>query len=162
MALDDEDKLNRKDERPVGVNFKRRRLSDLSVDERVAILHAFLVDFRERSDIAREFRVSVALVSRLAYAAKKDRGVVGAWRSNEAKKESRQRALDLAVRLQLDDHGFISSVRAVKARLEAESGHILSNDSVRRLMKSQLGLSYKKLYHMQPRQNFPKSMISRQ
>ena len=52
-------------QRPVGNNYRKRRLCDLTSDDVVDIAHARFVDDRERRDIAQEYRVSIGLVSRV-------------------------------------------------------------------------------------------------
>ena len=48
-----------------------RKRRNLSIDEKVAMVHSIIVDLNTMSDVAKEHRVTVACVSNLVRAAKK-------------------------------------------------------------------------------------------
>ena len=54
---------------PIG-KYKKRKLKELTVDERRNIIQAYLNDFQAQDDVAQRFRVSAGLVSRLCIAFK--------------------------------------------------------------------------------------------
>ena len=58
---------------PVTIGRRRRvrKRANLTIDEKVAIVHSIIVDLNTMSDVAKEYRVTVACVSNLVRAAKK-------------------------------------------------------------------------------------------
>ena len=105
---------NEKQETVAGVQYKRRRLKDLSTGDRVSIVHAVMVEHQFRRDVAREYRVSVDMVTRLTSQLLTDRDAVHSWRAEEAKKERRITIISCASAELQQNHGYIPSVKAVK------------------------------------------------
>ena len=56
----------------IGRKYKKRNLSELSSDDVAQILNSYLVDHQSQKEVARKFRVSAALVSRLVCRGKKE------------------------------------------------------------------------------------------
>ena len=57
-------------ERGISHKYRRRKQHELSAEDIVGIVHARLIEERQRKDIAEEFRISIGLVSRIACKAK--------------------------------------------------------------------------------------------
>ena len=58
-------KLKSLAERPARLNYKKRQLKELSHTMREAVVHAYLKEHMFQKDVARLFRVTPALVSKL-------------------------------------------------------------------------------------------------
>ena len=56
---------------PIG-KYKKRKLKELTVEERRKIIQAYLNDFEAQADVAQRFRVSSGLVKRLCIAFKQN------------------------------------------------------------------------------------------
>ena len=63
-------------ERGLSHKYRRRKLHELNIGDIVGIVHARLVEERQRRDVAEEFRVSVGLVSRLSAKCKDGLGIL--------------------------------------------------------------------------------------
>jgi len=56
---------------PIGCRRRTRKRRNLSIDEKVAIVHSIIVDLNTMTDVAKEYRVTVACISNLVSVSKK-------------------------------------------------------------------------------------------
>ena len=58
-------------------NYKKRLFHQLTLGEKVSIVHAVLIEMEHHKDVAREYRVPVSLVSRLVFKIKRNKKYLG-------------------------------------------------------------------------------------
>lgn len=139
---------------------KMRRRRDLSAADLVGIAHAVRVQHRFQREVAEEYRVSVALVSRVARKATSD--VIKFKFENEEASVEDIRKIKAACRRLLERDGVISS--AVQVLNAAQAGHSrkLGLKKVRSVMRDELGLKFKKSRPILARTNCISSRYQRQ
>ena len=131
--------------------YKRRRYCDLHTADLVGIRHAVCVQHRFYRDIAEEFRVSVGLVSRVARKAGLD--FVGERKEKEEREVDDQRRIATTVAQLLNRRGYVGSAAEVRRSVQASLPRRISMKRVRRIMRVDLGLKFKRAKPIAARTN---------
>ena len=99
---------------PIGCRRRTRKRRNLSIDEKVAIIHSIVVDLNTMTDVAKEYRVTVACISNLVSVAKKVPGFLRELRDKDYRKQESKDKLFKIILDMLQNGEYLSSVRFIK------------------------------------------------
>ena len=151
-----------KEQVPVGSRQRRRRRGSLTLADKVDICHKVLVQFQHWKEVAKEHRVSLAVVSVLIKKAKKNPSFCEALHEKEVTKVlQRAQAADV-IKGMISTDTFIDSAAQVQAELKSKAGLEYNQRQVQVMLRRDLGMSYKKVKGVAPHANSEKNRVLRQ
>ena len=139
---------------------KKRRRCDLSAADLIGIAHAVRVQHRFQREVAEEYRVSVALVSRVARKAICD-VIKFKFENEESTAEDISKIKAACYRL-LERDGVIASAAQVLNAAQAGHPRKLGLKKVMKVMRDELSLKFKKTRPILARTNNISSRYQRQ
>ena len=123
--------------------FKKRHLKQLPVEVRENIVKMYLEDHVYQKDIAKRYRISAALVSKLVKEAQEESTRNDDLRKKEAKEREEVNAIKQNVKEMLDKDIPITNADTVVKRVRISNGMEVTADKVKNIMKDELGLKYR-------------------
>ena len=145
-----------------GLRRRRRRQQRLTLDEKIAIAHRVIVSCESQMDLAQEFRVSGAVVSALITKLRRRPELLADAISEAHEKQHLDLRLAEFIEAQLRQGVQIRTVKQVRDDYEAATMIEYKEHQVRKVMKEQLGLSYKSIVRLAPKTNSIENLICRQ
>ena len=116
----------------------------MTLNERIAAVHAVLVGHEKHADVAKQYRVKPPVIGQLVFKAKKHKAFLEELLHKEQEATSKRQAIAKAV-TELNEQGFIGSAANVVEAMEQEGRTGIKGDLVRKVMKQELGMSYAKI-----------------
>ena len=117
----------------------------MTLNERIAAVHAVLVGHEKHADVAKQYRVKPPVIGQLVFKAKKHKAFLEELLHKEQEATSKRQAIAKAV-TELNEQGaFIGSAARVVEAMEQEGRTGIKGDLVRKVMKQELGMSYAKI-----------------
>ena len=149
---------------PVTIGRRRRvrKRANLTIGEKVAIVHSIIVDLNTMSDVAKEYRVTVACISNLVRAAKKVPGFLRELHDKQIRKEESKDKLFKVILDMLQNDEYLSSVRFIKDQVATVHNIHIKENQLTRLMVQDFGMKYKKVKDISYTSNDDKNLILRQ
>ena len=120
----------------------------MTLNERIAAVHAVLVGHEKHADVAKQYRVKPPVIGQLVFKAKKHKAFLEELLHKEQEATSKRQAIAKAVTElnELNEQGaFIGSAARVVEAMEQEGRTGIKGDLVRKVMKQELGMSYAKI-----------------
>ena len=123
----------------------------MTLNERIAAVHAVLVGHEKHADVAKQYRVKPPVIGQLVFKAKKHKAFLEELLHKEQEAMSKRQAIAKAVTElnelnELNEQGaFIGSAASVVEAMEQEGRTGIKGDLVRKVMKQELGMSYAKI-----------------
>ena len=144
-----------------GLRCKRRRQRRLSLEEKVDIAYRAIVMCESQKDLAIEYRVSQVVVSVLVSKVRKKPKLLADLISERTDKRQQEHTLAEFINAKIAAGIQLRTVKQVRDDNEAATSISLKEHQVRQVMKTDVGLSYKKIVRLAPRANSIENLISR-
>ena len=117
----------------------------MTLNERIAAVHAVLVGHEKHADVAKQYRVKPPVIGQLVFKAKKHKAFLEELLHKEQEATSKRQAIAKAVNELNEQGAFIGSAARVVEAMEQEGRTDIKGDLVRKVMKQELGMSYAKI-----------------
>ena len=145
-----------------GCRRRMKKLKDLSVCDRITIVHQVLVDLEKQSEVANEWRVHKLTVHRLIKGAQTNKKFLEELILERDAKELRRKFIAEFVSKKLEADAFIDSAESIQREIREEIDVEVKLKEVRRVMTEDLGMSYRKIKPISVNENKEKNIILRQ
>ena len=139
-----------------------RNRRNLSIDEKVAIIHSIIVDLNTMTDVAKEYRVTVACVSNLVRVAKKVPGFLRELQDKDYRKQESKDKIFKIILDMLQNGAYLSSVRFIRDQIQKLHKIEIKESQMKQLMVQDFGMRYKKVKEISYTSNDDKNLILRQ
>jgi len=146
----------------VGLRRCTGKRKPLAVEEKIRIVHQVLVEYHTQTEVAREHRVSNGVVFRLVRKAQKNRNFLEELVDVQRRREDKVELTKAVVQGLNENQEVIDSVAHVQKTIKSQHGQNLKPWQIRRVMKEELGMSYKKIKPVAWQANSTRNLILRQ
>ena len=138
---------------------KQRRLS---LEQKVEAAWMVFVQMEKQADVARHFRVSAWVISKLMSGIRKKPALLSELLSRKQDAEATRAAIQAHVETLVDSHAVIDSVEGVRQHLQQSQGLTVQTWDLRKVMTEDLGLTYRKIKEVAVHENSVRNLVLRQ
>ena len=123
-------------------------MCELTMEEKVKIIHLVLVDLKSNKDVGDIMRVKPILVSKLVQMAKKNKNFLLEMEVKEAQRQECVDKVVLETKNMLKTNHIIHKSSQIKHLVLDNHGLQLKNPQICRIFRERLGLKYKKVKYI--------------
>ena len=147
---------------PVGSRKKVWKLYMLTLAEKTSIVHKILIKHEKQAEVAREFRIKPMTVQALTNKARNNRRFLQELREAKDDQEAKERSIaEVAERLNQAE-SIIDNTDNVRGLVKRELDQEVSVALVRKVLRQDLGMSYRKVTKVSLHANSEKNKVLRQ
>lgn len=141
---------------------KRTRRRVLSLDEKVDIAWKVFIEKERLTDVARHFRMTVQAISGLTSSLRKKPTLLQELVNIRDSKVAERSKIAGLIQKMVDDHQVIDSVKEVIKIIDDQVSTQLKPPDVRKIMREDLGLRWKKVKEVSLHENSIRNLVLRQ
>jgi hypothetical protein len=149
-----------KDETPSTLR-KRTRRHKLTLDEKVQIAWKVFIEKDRLVDVSRHFRTTLSAVSRFTSSLRKKPSLLQELMNIRDSKMAERSKISGLVQKMVDEHQVIDSVKEVIKKIDGQHDAQLKAPQLRKIMREDLGLRWKKIKNVSLHENSIKNLVLR-
>ena len=146
----------------LGPRSKSRGGKHLSITEKIQIVHDVIVQHKLLREVAADYQITVSEVSLLSRKAQKNKKFLKDLISQKEESESRKSIIELKLRELNQGNAFLDSAQSVKATLKKDLGLEASEFEIKKIMREELGMRFRKVIPISIHGNSAKNLVLRQ
>ena len=142
----------------------RKRTSKhwLTLDQKVEIAWKVFIEKERLADVAKHFRSTPSAISRFTSSLRKKPSLLQELMNIRDKKASERSKVAGLVQKMVDEHQVIDSVEKVIKKIDGQHETVLKAPEMRKIMREDLGLRWKKIKEVSLHENSIKNLVLRQ
>ena len=147
---------------PIGMRKKSKRRGPLSLQEKVGIAHKVLIQFKHQKDVAKEYRVGQSVITKLIKKARSNAAFFEELMAKDDAKDRKKKEAMEVIKGMITNNVVIDSAEQVTGKLNRKLPHDYKRHQVRRIMKDDMGMRYRRIQVVALHTNSEKNRILRQ